>query len=93
VSYKSRYITEGFNKFRCWLKRKLWDLRGDGDFSALPSGTVEYNLEETSGKKGESAALVNFAILAVHPSAFEPGTRQHIWRGGSLPRGYSWQQS
>jgi hypothetical protein len=31
------------------------------------------------------------AMLAVHPRpltrAFEPGTRQHIWRGGSLPPG------
>jgi hypothetical protein len=25
----------------------------------------------------------------VHPRAPEPGSRQHIWRGGSLPQGYS----
>jgi hypothetical protein len=23
----------------------------------------------------------------------EPGSRHHIWRGGTLPPGYSWQQS
>jgi hypothetical protein len=28
------------------------------------------------------------AILALHPRALEPGARQHIWHGGSLPPGY-----
>jgi hypothetical protein len=41
----------------------------------------------------ESAAQKNCAILAVHPRALELGSRQHIRRCGSLPPGYSWQQS
>ena len=31
--------------------------------------------------------------MAVHPRAFEPGSRHHTWHGGLLPPGYSWQQS
>jgi hypothetical protein len=69
---------------------------GSGDCvvrAALLSGAAGYNLEKPSEKSFASAAKKNFTIFGVHPRALEPGSRQHIERGGSLPPGYSWQQS
>jgi hypothetical protein len=62
------------------------------DGASLSFGTDEYNPEEPSENNFASAAKKNCAIFAVHPRALEPGTRQNIWHGGSLPPGYSWQQ-
>jgi hypothetical protein len=44
-----------------------------------------------SHQKKKSVGGKKCAILAAHPRALEPGRRQHIWRGGSLAPGYSWQ--
>jgi hypothetical protein len=42
---------------------------------------------------GALAKRTGYDRVAVHSEALEPGSRRHIWRRGSLPPGYSWQQS
>jgi hypothetical protein len=57
--------------------------------ASLPFEAAEYDLEQPSEKSWASATQLKSAILAAHPRALEPKIFQHIWRGGSLPPGYS----
>ena len=51
--------------------------------------TIKYPRRTTGAAAGSGLGTTPNYLLR----AAEPESRQHIWRGGSLPPGYSWQQS
>jgi hypothetical protein len=82
LQYKWR-TTWGISMNRCWAKTKF--LGSGASLTASPL-LVQLSLIGKSHRKRVMRRV------AMHPRAFEPGSRQHIWRGGSLPPGCSWQQ-